>query len=239
MPITLEKLFSPQITTTFPFLGDDVTIVFAPWKWTAEMQEIAEATVASGEAEEADIAAAKDRARILFAEAEATEPTEPEVANATDAEAATVIAQRVEAAKDLRVRAATILGEVGSRELHLSGVQVGSYRRFLGELLVSWDVLGEDGKPIPTDEATMKRLPTTFIISVFNAITAESQPDPTNAPPSGKPSDTGTEPVREISAQSPTGIRTSSQRARSASPRSTSTRGRKGRATTRSGGSGR
>lgn len=42
MPLTLEKLFSPTVTTSFEFLDETVTCVWSPFRWTGEMQDLAE-----------------------------------------------------------------------------------------------------------------------------------------------------------------------------------------------------
>lgn len=34
MPITLEKLFSPTVTTTSPFLGETVSVTWSPLRYT-------------------------------------------------------------------------------------------------------------------------------------------------------------------------------------------------------------
>lgn len=42
MPITLEKLFSPTVGSSFEFLDETVNCVWAPFRWTGEMQDLAE-----------------------------------------------------------------------------------------------------------------------------------------------------------------------------------------------------
>lgn len=42
MPITLEKLFSPTVDTSFDFLGETVHVTWAPFRYTGEMQAFAE-----------------------------------------------------------------------------------------------------------------------------------------------------------------------------------------------------
>lgn len=63
MPITLDKLFSPTAESSFEFLGESVTVVWAPWRWTGEMQEMADKLSAEADEEGeaiADLKAAGD-----------------------------------------------------------------------------------------------------------------------------------------------------------------------------------
>jgi hypothetical protein len=88
-------------------------------------------------------------------------------------------------------------------------------RRFLAALLVTWDVL--DGKdPLPTDEATLAKLPPEFLDAVFRAITRDNQEDP----PKPDPSPATSEP-KGSPAPSPRGSGSSRARTTSASHRGT------------------
>ena len=51
MPITLEKLFSPTVESSFPILGEVVHVTWSPWRYTGEMQELAERLGAEDRAE--------------------------------------------------------------------------------------------------------------------------------------------------------------------------------------------
>ena len=46
----------------------------------------------------------------------------------------------------------------------------------LAGALVEWDLLGPDGQPLPTDEATIASLPVGFLGTVLSAISAELGP---------------------------------------------------------------
>lgn len=220
MPITLKKLFSPTARSSFDFLDETVNVVWAPFKYTGEMQDLAEKLIEES---------AQDRGEIDQLRKEA--------------DAATAEAARLRAGPDvdvlrvavLEAEAAAAMDQVNTREVRLDSRDKRALRRTLSGLLVSWDVLDEDRKPIPTDEATLAKLPDAFLQVLFMNMARENQPDPTKAPASDAQSDTG----RTISEQSPTGTTTSRPRARSASPRLSSTRGRSERATTRSGARGR
>lgn len=50
----------------------------------------------------------------------------------------------------------------------------------LAPMLVSWDLLDEDGTSLPTDEATLRQLPTEFLSRVVEAITENMRPNPTS-----------------------------------------------------------
>lgn len=45
------------------------------------------------------------------------------------------------------------------------------------DLIVEWDVLGDDGKPYPTDLDSLKQLPIEFIASLVGAIAGDLVPN--------------------------------------------------------------
>lgn len=45
--------------------------------------------------------------------------------------------------------------------------------RLLSGLLISWDVLGEDGAPLATTPESLRDIPSAFLFKVINAITAD------------------------------------------------------------------
>lgn len=217
MPITLEKLFSPTAPSSFPFLGEIVHVTWAPFRWTGEMQELAERLSDESAVEKAAIAALKEEAEAIEAEA-----------------VALVVEVDLPKALDLRARASALTDEAMTRELRLDTQDKTNMRDFLVTLLVTWDVLDDAGKPLPTDKATLRTLPTPFLQAVFTSLSMESQPDPQKAPESVEPSNT-----EKISAPSPTGTPSSSKPARSVSRRSNSTNGHTAPATTLHGAPGR
>lgn len=215
MPITLAKLFSPTVRTSFLFLDETVNVVFAPLRYTGEMQDLAERLTGEMQVSADELDALRDEAAAADAAADQLD-AEPEKDEA--------------AVQELRDQAMVARGKAVSSEVELDHRGKAIIREFLARLLVSWDVLGEDGKPISTDIAELNRLPDLFLQVVFLSLKGENAPDPTKAPPSDEPSNTG-----ESSAPSPAGTDTSPQPEPSASPRSSSTNGRKPRAATRSG----
>lgn len=46
--------------------------------------------------------------------------------------------------------------------------------------LVEWDLLDEEGKPLPTDEATLQELPIVFLAQVAEAISEDMRPKEKN-----------------------------------------------------------
>lgn len=51
---------------------------------------------------------------------------------------------------------------------------------FLQPLLLSWDLLGEDGQPLPITEETLQTLPLAFLAQLVEAIGADTAPNPTS-----------------------------------------------------------
>lgn len=215
MPITLTKLFSPTAAFSFPYLGETVNITWAPFRWTGEMQELAERTSDESEANRAEITKLREKADGLEAEAEALKD---------DPDAAAPILAEASALRD----------EIMGAEVKLDTRDKARMREMLLVLLVGWDVLGEDGKPIEISGDQLKKLPTPFLLTMFLSFGKESAEDPPNAPLSGDASNT-----ERPSARSRTGSSSSTRPVRSGSRRSSSTNGRTGPASTRSGGGGR
>lgn len=56
MPITLDKLFSTTVASTFEYLGEVVHITWAPSRYTGEMDDLAESMTAEETQDRADIA---------------------------------------------------------------------------------------------------------------------------------------------------------------------------------------
>ncbi len=220
MPITLAKLFSHTTTASFEFMGETVSVTWAPYRYTGEMQELSEKLIDENDEDRAAIKAMREEAEVAANEATALSETgetpDPEVVSA------------------LRAKAFQLFDEISTREVHLDGREKHTIRDHLSKLIVTWDVLDEHGKPLAHDVATLKQLPDPFLRACYLNLANENRPDPTNAPKSDAPS--GTE---ETSAPSPTGSSSSSRPGRSASRRSSSTSARPEPATTRSGGVGR
>lgn len=57
-----------------------------------------------------------------------------------------------------------------------------SLMTLLAAALVSWDLLGDDGKPLPVTVETMRVLPLSFLAKLVQAVTADMRP---NAPSGG------------------------------------------------------
>ena len=57
-----------------------------------------------------------------------------------------------------------------------------SFVALLSGIIVEWDLQDDDGKPYPTDAESLRRLPTMFLYSVAQAVSAEMVP---NAPSGG------------------------------------------------------
>lgn len=55
----------------------------------------------------------------------------------------------------------------------------------LAETLVDWDLQNDDGKPLPADAATLRRLPLRFLMLIAEAITRDIAPNPMSAGTSG------------------------------------------------------
>ncbi|MHB8398429.1 MAG: hypothetical protein ACYDCI_05770 [Candidatus Limnocylindrales bacterium] len=136
MPITLEKLLSPKVTTPVEFLGETIDVTWAPFRYTGEMQELAE-----------------------------------RLSDEETAESEAIAELRAEGKDD----------EAQSRQIRLDHRDKRSLREVLSRLLVSWEVF-EGRKRLPTDLATLNRLPDVFLTVVFLSLGRENQPDPQTAP---------------------------------------------------------
>lgn len=187
MPLTLDKLFAATVESTLDWEGEVVHLVWAPARYTGEMDEFAETLASEMTALEEEIASLGAAGRTGEAET--------------------------------------------ARQLH-TRKSARMVRTALATLLVSWDVLDGD-EPIGTDEASLLRLPSAFLLACYIALGAENQVDPPKAPtsPDG--------PETQSSAPSQGGTRSSAPRTTSASRRGTSNREPKPRAITRSGARGR
>jgi len=222
MPLTLEKLFSKTATVSFPYEDETVHVTWAPARYTGVMQDRADEIQGQIAESQEEIGVIVDRARIaeeaMAAMADVPGPDGKPVASPEKVAVAV-------AAADLRAQA-------DRAEFSLSRKSWAGLRETLAKLLVTWDVLGEDGKPIPTDEETLRGLPDGFLMLVFLSLTNENQLDPQKAPTSEPPSVTA---KAKASAPSPTGTATSKPRGRSASVPSSSTNGQNGLGTIQSG----
>ncbi len=219
MPITLEKLFSPTAKVEFEFLDEIIHVTFAPFRYTGEMQDMADKMTAETDTVRDELVALRAQAADATKRADALDES-------PERDEAQVLA--------IRAMANETYAEIEKREAKLTVKERSLIRRFLSELLVTWDVLMPDGKPHPTDEASLKKLPDAFLLVVFLKLVGENQPDPTNAPGSDDSSTT-----EKSSARSRPGTNTSRPPAPSGSRHSSSTKGRTARAGTRSGGGGR
>ena len=77
----------------------------------------------------------------------------------------------------------------GEAELRLSEAQtdkqpVNGLVNLLDGMLVSWDVLEDDGKPMPVTVENLRRLPVNFLAEVANTITEDMRPNAVTASPS-------------------------------------------------------
>lgn len=163
MPITLEKLFSRTVSSSFEWDGETVNLVWSPARYTGEMYDLAEKM-------DREIREAQD----AIAELEETE----------ESEANRLLAQ--------------------ARQIDRRGV-----RRFLSQLLVSWDVM--DGKkPYPTDEEALLRLDPDFLGRAFLALGEENKADPTKPAPSDAISEPKGKPARSRRGSPSSGERTTS-----------------------------
>lgn len=55
---------------------------------------------------------------------------------------------------------------------------------FLLDMLTGWDLLGEDGAPLPITDEVLSRLPLTFLARLVEALSGDVRADPTNGGPS-------------------------------------------------------
>jgi len=77
----------------------------------------------------------------------------------------------------------------GDAELRLSEAQtdkqpVNGLVNLLDGMLVSWDVLEDDGEPMMVTLENLRRLPVTFLADMTNAITEDMRPNAVTASPS-------------------------------------------------------
>ncbi len=56
---------------------------------------------------------------------------------------------------------------------------------FLRDLIVSWDLLDDQGKPLPVDETTLRLLPTGFLSMMVQTIVDDMRPNLMSAGTSG------------------------------------------------------
>lgn len=174
MPITLEKLLSPTAETSFEFMGETVTVTFAPMRYTGEMQDFSQRLSEEETAEQARITELREEATTVLAEA----------------------GKGKEAQALAAARAAELRGDADDRERKMDLRDRKALRDALASngnadggppgLLVSWDVM-EGRKPLKTDRATLDRLPDIFLRVVFLSLARENQPDPPKAPTSEGP----------------------------------------------------
>jgi regulator of protease activity HflC (stomatin/prohibitin superfamily) len=161
MPITLEKLLSPTAETSFEWDGEVVNLVYAPMRYTGEMQDFAVRLDDEATAERAKVAELREQADTIIAEA-----------------------GKDEAAKAAaEAKAAALRADAMKRETRMDFRDRAALRDFLATMLVSWDVM--DGrKPLRTDRKTLDRLPDMFLKVAFVMIGTENSPDPQKAPTS-------------------------------------------------------
>ncbi len=87
--------------------------------------------------------------------------------------------------------------ELADRE---TGHHVMSIIRTLIENIVSWDLLGEDGQPLPLTEDALKPLGIDVLQTISNSIVRDALPNRTT-----QPSSNGSSPQTVASAPSPSG----------------------------------
>ena len=51
----------------------------------------------------------------------------------------------------------------------------------LGKLIVAWNLVDDDGKPYPLDDAHFDKLPVQVMIAIFQAIAEDMRPNPQTA----------------------------------------------------------
>lgn len=54
---------------------------------------------------------------------------------------------------------------------------LGDYTEVLSKMVADWDVLGEDGKPIPVTPSVIRDLPLDFVYEMFGAIMRANSPN--------------------------------------------------------------
>lgn len=191
MPITLAKLFSDEVTTPVTYKGHEIDVRWYPSRYTGAMRDLGYEILLTVEDDTGEIITLRDRVNALRAEADTIEDDDRDAAEAKRAEAA-----KVENAALKRI-------------VNLDWRQRKMVRENLSKLLAGWDVLDDDGKPIPTDLETLRTLPDEFLGFVFGQLLSENEADPTKAPPSDGASET-----EKPSAASPTGTPSSKRRKR-------------------------
>lgn len=53
------------------------------------------------------------------------------------------------------------------------------------DCLIEWDIVDDDGQPLPVTEETLRHLPTVFLAQMAQAITEDMRPNPRSAGSSG------------------------------------------------------
>lgn len=171
MPITLEKILSPTAVTSFEFLGETVTVTFAPMRYTGEMQDFAQRIDEEEGAERQAIADLREEALRVVAAADKDKASR-DVAKATAAE---IVGRAEERARALDLRERKALRDYLASDGDGNGGPPG--------MLVAWDVM-EGRKPIPVTRKQLDRLPDLFLRFVFVSLAQENLPDPPKAPTS-------------------------------------------------------
>ena len=72
-------------------------------------------------------------------------------------------------------------GQTAADQAALIVEVLGDYTEALTGLLASWDVLGEDGKPIPITVDVIQELPLNFVYAMFTAIQQANSPNAESA----------------------------------------------------------
>lgn len=172
MPITLEKILSPTAETSFEFMDETVHVTFAPLRYTGQMQEMAERLSDDEKAEQDEIRALREQADELLASAT------PEDKEAAESKAAGLRADAASREQRLDLRDRRAVRDALATDGDAKGGPPG--------MLVAWDVM-EGRKALPTDRATLDRLPDIFLRLVFLSLARENMPDPPKAPTSDEP----------------------------------------------------
>jgi hypothetical protein len=170
MPISLEKLLSPTAATSFEFMGETVNVTFAPYRYTGEMQELAERLSDEETADAATIADLREQADTVDRGGEqGREGAGPRPGSRRSE----LRGKAEELAVKVDRRARKKLRDVLATNGDGAGGPAG--------LLVAWDVM-EGRKPLKTDRETIDRLPDVFLRVLFLSLARENQPDPPKAP---------------------------------------------------------
>jgi hypothetical protein len=69
-------------------------------------------------------------------------------------------------------------GELGGQTIGEATAAFSDLASSLVDLIVSWDILSEDGDPLPVTRDTVKALPLNLTVAIFSAIMNDTAPNP-------------------------------------------------------------